>query len=637
MCPIHSISSADPSSVAALEGQVRSQLDKLPGNNVLATFPSFSFFSSERPPLEEMIDRFGANPTRSRLVYVSYPFCIPTSPLHCGFCGFPKVDIGEQKDGGRVGSADQDEYVTYLGHHLELLERFAPGVMALPVSAIYFGGGTPNLLRPDEAARFVELVLGRFKVSPGAEVTFEGVPQLFFREKIEALREAGVNRVSVGVQQLKDHLIAYSGRKHRRDHVERAVEDFHALGLNFSLDFIYGWPGQTLEDALDDVRAAVEWRAPHLTIYPLNVIPGSAFSQEPYRSMIPGVAVFLQMYESIRDYLLSAGYRQITLSDFERVEGLDDGGTGYFGYESNSRDPLSFDWFGVGFSAVNRFAGTFSEPGVAFLTPKDLGDWKGQIDQGQLPHRAHFLYGQHPRDLELCWLANQLQQMRIPRMDYERYFGRDLIEEYASVWQALLNLGWIVIEEGGIRLVGRGVFYTPLIQKALTHGRVAQLRQGRSMVGYVSDRVFQIRSERPDGDGKKKPDGGGGGSSAPAGGDATSGGPASTAGVNGVEASATRAREWRVVSRELVVSANPISRPHGDRGNGAADAQRLNLPQSGNLAFPHRACELEIPPSQDSEGNSRRRHRSHHRGALYKRLRPHSLGRSSTLRFARLI
>ena len=158
------------------------------------------------------------------MVYAAFPFCIPTEPKDCGFCPFPKVDLGDAEAGGTRSAAVR----RYLDHLYREIDLTAPHLgLPLPVDSVYFGGGTPNLLNPDEATEIVSHVLAAFPPSAGAEVTFEGIPYLFTQEeKIAALKAAGVNRLSIGAQQLEDHLIRSRRPQHpwTRHTVKVAVE-----------------------------------------------------------------------------------------------------------------------------------------------------------------------------------------------------------------------------------------------------------------------------------------------------------------------------------------------------------------------------------------------------------------------------
>lgn len=119
------------------------------------------------------------------------------------------------------------------------------------MAAIYFGGGTTNLYRLQQYGELMAIVRRALpRTAPDLEVTIEGVAQLFTQPRLEAMREAGVTRVSMGVQQFDPELLRLSGRRQDRDHVLRMLELCRTLGLASNVDLIFGWPRQAL-DALD--------------------------------------------------------------------------------------------------------------------------------------------------------------------------------------------------------------------------------------------------------------------------------------------------------------------------------------------------------------------------------------------------
>ena len=117
----------------------------------------------------------------------------------------------------------------------------------------------------------MDIVRGVFDIPRDIEVTLEGIPQTFSHEKLAAMKACGISRISMGVQQLDDELIKLSGRKQKADQVFQTIEWCHALGLPVSVDLIFGWPGQTVDHMLADLRATVETGISHITHYELNV------------------------------------------------------------------------------------------------------------------------------------------------------------------------------------------------------------------------------------------------------------------------------------------------------------------------------------------------------------------------------
>src|SRR2546422_857497 len=233
-------------------------------NRVLHGHPSPLFWKNRDIAVPEvMVARAEAlrhTPKRLNL-YVATPYCLPTGPARCGFCLFPSEVY--------QGRPQLDRYLGYLEREGALYKPFLEGA---PLTSIYFGGGTSNLYRADQYARLLRPVRSIFpSLSGDTEATLEGIPQLFTLEKLDAMRAAGVTRVSVGVQQLDDEMIAMSGRKQKAAQVFQTISWCRDLDLSVSVDLIFGWPRQTVAGMLRDLEAVVGAGVDHLTHYELNV------------------------------------------------------------------------------------------------------------------------------------------------------------------------------------------------------------------------------------------------------------------------------------------------------------------------------------------------------------------------------
>jgi len=445
-------------------------------NKVLHAHPSPLFWAERAVPVKEIMRaRREARAGISKRInlYVATPYCLPTNPDRCGFCLFPsEIFMGQQQ----------------LARYLQYLEwegrRYQEFFESDHLASIYFGGGTSNLYRPDTYARLLDIVRGVFHTIPrDIEITLEGIPQLFTREKLEAIKAAGFNRISMGVQQLDDELIKLSGRKQKAKHVFQTLEWCQELGLRSSVDLIFGWPRQTIDHMLKDLEAVVRTGVRHITHYELNVAGRTDFARN-HRDELPSVEQNLEMYRVSKQFLESHGYRQATAYDWEkRSEDL----PSEYQYEDTMRkffqcdeqqQILGYDMWGWGFAGVSYFFGTPDAPGWVYMNASRVNDYFAALDEGRFPIERGFHY--QPKDLRLTWLFQSLQGMEADARAYRRIFGLDLIEEYAPIWQALVERGWAQVTPDKITLVGDGVFYTPLIQNLLSHERMEEIRRSRS-------------------------------------------------------------------------------------------------------------------------------------------------------------
>src|SRR5438034_1314619 len=256
--------------------RVREQIDRevsrRHANRVLHGHPSPLFWLDQDIPVETVMEHRHTTrlvfPTRLSL-YVATPYCLPTKPDRCGFCLFPSEIYRNQEQ--------LDVYLRYLGREGEMYSRFFQEDRP---TSVYFGGGTSNLYKARQYDQLLAIVRRMFpRLPPGTEITLEGVPQLFTKEKLVAMRNAGITRISIGAQQLADEMIKMSGRKQKGSQVLQAIAWCHELGLGSSVDLIFGWPRQTVEGMLKDLDTVVQAGVGHITHYELNVAGRTDFAR----------------------------------------------------------------------------------------------------------------------------------------------------------------------------------------------------------------------------------------------------------------------------------------------------------------------------------------------------------------------
>jgi hypothetical protein len=206
-------------------------------------------------------------------LYVGVPYCIKTEPSKCGYCLFPVEDF--------VGNDSLEDYFhNYLKKEAAMYKDALQGTT---LGAVYFGGGTSNLYKPSMYPELMAMVRDLFPViAPEVDLTLEGIPQLFTREKLSKIREAGMNRISIGVQQINEELNALSGRKQTTKHVVQTLEWAREFGLSCNVDLIFGWPQQTVSTMVKDLETIISWGVYDLTHYELNVGGPTDFALNHY-------------------------------------------------------------------------------------------------------------------------------------------------------------------------------------------------------------------------------------------------------------------------------------------------------------------------------------------------------------------
>lgn len=235
-------------------------------------------------------------------LYVHLPWCVSK----CPYCDFNSHAV--------KGALPFEEYVLAL---LKDLEQDLALVWGRTVHSIFFGGGTPSLFQADQIGNLMNGFRSLLRVSPEAEITLEANPGTTEYDSFSAYRDAGINRVSLGVQSFQDNSLARIGRIHGRAEVERAVAGIHHSGIgNFNIDLMFALPGQTLAGAVQDISDAIDCSPSHISHYQLTIEPNTTFHANP--PDLPDTDSAWQMQEKCGRILHQAGYGQYEISAWSR-------------------------------------------------------------------------------------------------------------------------------------------------------------------------------------------------------------------------------------------------------------------------------------------------------------------------------
>jgi oxygen-independent coproporphyrinogen-3 oxidase len=240
-------------------------------------------------------------------VYIHWPFCRSKCP-YCDFNSHAREGV------------DQARWRDAL---LAELDHWADAAPEREVASVFFGGGTPSLMPPETAARLIERVRRRWRLSPRAEITLEANPTSVEAGNFAALAEAGVNRVSLGVQALDDAGLAFLGRKHSpREALDAvAVARRHFPRVNF--DLIYARPGQTVAAWRAELKQALAHAGEHLSVYQLTIEKQTAFEGAYRRGefVLPDEDAALALYEATQEILAASGLPAYEVSNHARAGG----------------------------------------------------------------------------------------------------------------------------------------------------------------------------------------------------------------------------------------------------------------------------------------------------------------------------
>lgn len=233
-----------------------------------------------------------------------WPFC----RAKCPYCDF---------NSHVRRSVDHDRWRRALLAELDQVARLAP---ERRLRSIFFGGGTPSLAEPATVAAVVERAARRWPFEPGIEITLEANPNSAEAAKFRAFAQAGVNRISLGVQSLRDDALAFLGRVHDAGEARRAVEAALASVPRVSVDLIYARPGQSVRDWRRELREAVALGPGHLSAYQLTIEPGTRFHtlQRTGRLAMPDQDLQAALFEVTQEELSGAGFVRYEVSNHAR-------------------------------------------------------------------------------------------------------------------------------------------------------------------------------------------------------------------------------------------------------------------------------------------------------------------------------
>jgi oxygen-independent coproporphyrinogen-3 oxidase len=235
-------------------------------------------------------------------VYVHWPFCAQK----CPYCDF--------NSHVRFGGIDE---ARFLAAFLRELEHTAERVGARQVESIFFGGGTPSLMQPGTVAAILDKIAALSTVDPNAEITLEANPGSVEAGRFRGYRLAGVNRVSLGVQSLRDDILKSLGRTHSVAEAKAAIEIARSTFDRFSFDLIYARPGQTVTAWREELHEALQIAGQHLSLYQLTIEPDTPFAalHAAGKLVVPDEDAALALYDATQEMTAAAGLPAYEISN----------------------------------------------------------------------------------------------------------------------------------------------------------------------------------------------------------------------------------------------------------------------------------------------------------------------------------
>jgi oxygen-independent coproporphyrinogen-3 oxidase len=239
-------------------------------------------------------------------LYVHLPWCIKK----CPYCDFNSHEFRAGTD----AASTQDAYIDAL--FLDL-EASLPLIWGRSIQTVFLGGGTPSLFSPEAIDRLISGIRARLRLAPDAEVTMEANPGTFEKDRFKAFRQAGITRLSIGVQSFDNAHLKTLGRVHDRDQALAAVTEAAEVFDTFNLDLMYALPGQTLDGLTQDIQTALSFAPPHISIYHLTIEPNTVFAKFP--PALPEDDLAYEMMDRITELTASQGLARYEVSAYAKA------------------------------------------------------------------------------------------------------------------------------------------------------------------------------------------------------------------------------------------------------------------------------------------------------------------------------
>ena len=360
-------------------------------------------------------------------IYLHIPFCL----AKCSYCAF----VSKVCD-----AAVQDSYVAALCGEITA----AGGDFSVPVDTVFFGGGTPTVLGASKLAKILQTLRGSFRLTDDAEISIEANPETVDSASLEQLRQAGFNRLSLGVQSFDDAVLNVIGRIHRAEAAAVAVTQARVAGFdNISLDLMYGLPLQTVGGWRETLERAVALAPDHISAYGLKLEEGTPLAEAVAagRISLPPEEDEETMYDWLNSYLPAQGFARYEISNYAAVGRECRHNLKYWQY-------LPYRGFGVAahsFDGRNRYANA-----------EDVAGYLDRLSTGGSPEDFRETPDGPTTMAEFVFLALRTTG-GLSEMEFAKRFDKNFSEYYAAPIRRLTQMRLLTQENHSWRLTELGM------------------------------------------------------------------------------------------------------------------------------------------------------------------------------------
>lgn len=372
---------------------------------------------------------------KSFSLYIHIPFC-DRKCYYCDFTSFPRK--------GR----DINKYIAYLIKELSMYkERFSD----YNLETIFLGGGTPSVINESYIKEILDYIYSNYNVESLKEITIEVNPGTITKEKAKAYKSFGINRVSIGLQSLNDHLLRMIGRIHNYYDIKNSIEIFRNAGFtNINVDLIFGLPEQNLEDIDNTLKQLIEYDVEHISYYGLILEEGTLLNEWYKKGLItlPNEDLERQMYHRIVDFLTKNNYIHYEISNFSKD-----------GYQCKHN--LTYwkikPYLGVG---INSHSNSF---GKRFWNTSDLDNYYEMLSRNKLPIEGEEIID---RDMEIAEYS--IMGLRlidgINKDEFYNRFNENLYNIYELIINKHIGNGLLLDDGKSIKLTNKGLDLANLVE-----------------------------------------------------------------------------------------------------------------------------------------------------------------------------
>ena len=362
-------------------------------------------------------------------LYIHWPFCLAKCP-YCDFNSHVRDSIPQ----ARFARALRAE----LAHDAARLGRRR-------LTSIFFGGGTPSLMAPETVAALIEDARTLFDAVPDLEITLEANPTSVEAGRLHQFRQAGVNRVSLGIQALDDRTLAFLGREHSAAQARAALETARSLFPRLTFDLIYARPEQSLAAWQKELDTALQLADDHLSLYQLTIEPGTRF-EALYRKgafTLPDDDTAATLYEATADLTQARGMAAYEVSNYARPGSESQHNLTYWRYA---------DYLGIGPGAHGRLS--FGDTLVATRRHRAPEPWAGRVERTGTGQTQEEVLTPHDRAQEMLLMGLRVHE----GIDLRRFHARTGIKLEDAVEQSVLAQA---LQEGYLNLDTQTLRATP--------------------------------------------------------------------------------------------------------------------------------------------------------------------------------